>query len=231
MDFIYDGFESKSLSNIWNQKLLAPNSFEIQSKVVRSGKSAIKIVLNPGDNFQPKEKSSKATERNELVEQKELISSENQDYSYKFSIFLPEDFPIVDTRLVLAQWKQKDENNAATIDNPILALRYVNGELFITLQTTEKKNKIFSTTEEIRGKWLDFKFEVKFSRKNNGFIHIWLNNKQIVTYSGETAYNKAHGYPLEGKFYFKMGLYRDCMNESMTVYFDDYNKTQSINNS
>ncbi len=220
---IYDGFESKGLSKIWSNKLLAPNSFEIQSRIVKSGNSAIKITLNSKDNFQEGEEQNKSTERNELVEEKELRSVEDKEYSYSFSVFIPQDFPIVPIRLVLAQWKQLDEEDTAKINNPILAIRYVDRELFITLQTTEKRIKLFSTKDEVRGKWMDFRLNIKFSRKN-GFVKTWLDEKEIISYVGRTAYDEEQGYPKKGKFYFKMGLYRDCIEKPMTIYFDEYHK-------
>jgi len=218
----YDGFEEDELNPIWSRKLLAPNSFEFQSNIVRSGKQALKIIIRPKDNLQLNE-GGKASERNELVEQKELRSVEDKEYSYAFSLFIPKEFPIVQTRLVLAQWKQLDELEIAKIDNPILALRYVNGELFITLQTSEERKKIFSTKDEVRGKWLDLKFNIKFSRRDS-HVHVWLNDKEIVKYSGITAYNENYGYPKKSLFYFKMGLYRDCIQQQMAIYFDEYKK-------
>tara|TARA_Y100000034_G_C6902469_1_gene417704 strand:+ start:254 stop:961 length:708 start_codon:yes stop_codon:yes gene_type:complete len=221
---IYDNFESKELSDIWSQKKFEKKAIKIQSKIVRKGKNALKITINKGDMVEKGNKNIKTSERDELLEQKELGPLENNEYSYSFSIYIPNDFPIVSTRLVLAQWKQNDEENNALVDNPVLALRYVGGELFITLQTTEKKNRIFRTSNEVRGKWLDFVFQVKFTRTKKGLVKVWMNKKKIVDYNGITAYSEKHNYPKQGHFYFKMGLYRDRMNEPMTIYIDEFYK-------
>ena len=56
----------------------------------------------------------------------------------------------------------------------------------------------------------------------------WLNDKQMVDYTGVNAYpeNKQTGYAHPGQFYFKMGLYRDLMAEPMTIYIDEYRKKE-----
>jgi hypothetical protein len=36
----------------------------------------------------------------------------------------------------------------------------------------------------------------------------------------------ATGYTHPGRFYFKMGLYRDLMPEPMTIYIDEYRKKE-----
>lgn len=220
---LYDGFEERKLSGIWSDIKFEKNAVKIQSKIVRHGKSALQITINKGDKTE-KNKNSKISERDELLEKWEYGPIEDESYQYSFSMFIPRDFPIVSTRLVLAQWKQAEENKEVLVNNPILALRYVNKEFYITLQTTENKIKIFRTKEEIRGKWIDFVFQIRFTRKENGFVKIWMNGKNIVTYKGITAYSEKYNYSDKGKFYFKMGLYRDSMDEPMTIYIDEFRK-------
>lgn len=222
---LYDGFEEKELSEIWSHNKFEEGAIKIQSEIVRKGKSAVQITIHKGDKIEQGDANSKTSERNELLERKEFGPIENEEYSYSFSIFISDNFPIVPTRLVLAQWKQSEDNENSLINNPILALRYINGKLFITLQTNEKRNKIFSTREDIKGKWIDFVFYVKFTREEKGFVKVWMNEKQIVDYDGVTAYSEKYNYPKPGHFYFKMGLYRDRMDEPMTIYIDEFKKS------
>jgi len=222
---LYDGFEGKELSEIWGHAKFEEGAVKIQSEIVRKGKSAVQIVIQKGDRIEQGSANSKTSERDELLERKEFGPMEDEGFSYAFSMYIPNDFPIVPTRLVLAQWKQNEENDNALVDNPILALRYQKGELFVTLQTTEEKTRIFSTREEVRGKWLDFVFHVKFTREEKGFVKVWMNEKQIVDYKGVTAYSEKYNYPKPGHFYFKMGLYRDRMDEPMTIYIDEFKKS------
>lgn len=46
----------------------------------------------------------------------------------------------------------------------------------------------------------------------------------MLDFHGPTAYGSEIGYPKNGRFYFKMGLYRDDMQEPMTLLLDDYRK-------
>ncbi|MFH1607930.1 MAG: polysaccharide lyase [archaeon] len=225
---LYDGFEGDSLSDIWKKTKFEPEAVEIQSDIVRKGKSAVKITIHKGDKIEKGYENVKTSERDELLERKELGPEEGKSYSYSFSVCIPEDFPIVPTRLVLAQWKQNEVDDKALVNNPVLALRYVDAELFITLQTSEWKNRtrLFSTKEDIRGKWIDFVFHLNFSRTKSGMVKVLMNKEKIIDYNGVTAYSEKQGYPKKSDFYFKMGLYRDRMDEPMTAYFDEYKKEE-----
>lgn len=52
-----------------------------------------------------------------------------------------------------------------------------------------------------------------FSRNYDGRIVAWLNGKQIINYSGMIGYMMREGYTPGSLYYFKMGLYRDNMEE------------------
>jgi len=95
---ISDDFESKKLKKFWRSDKLVPGSFEFQSKVVKSERSALRITLNPGDQID--DEKGTILERSEIMENRIHFISENTVYEYEFSLFLPEDFPIVPTRLV-----------------------------------------------------------------------------------------------------------------------------------
>lgn len=221
---LYDGFEGEALSDIWSHSRFEERAIEIQDKIVRKGKKALKMTLRSMDKFESGGGKFKDSERDELLERKEYGPLEGKAYEYSFSIYIPEDFPIVPTRLVIAQWKQDDGRASVLVDNPILALRYIDRKLSVTLQTKEEKETLFKTKEEVRGKWLDFVFQIKLTRKSTGFVRAWMNQKQIVDYKGITAYSERYNYPNPARFYFKMGLYRDLMKEPMTIYIDEYRK-------
>jgi Polysaccharide lyase len=107
-----------------------------------------------------------------------------------------------------------------------LAIRFVSGKLYITSQTDSTVKTLFQTTEEIRNKWLDFRFKVRFSRLEDGFVEAWLNEKQIISYKGVTSYSSKRGYGNSSRFYFKTGLYRDLMTIPMAIYIDEYLKKE-----
>jgi len=224
MEEIYDGFEKEVLSDLWDTRKFVLGAVEIQDRVVRAGKRALRVMVSEGEKSEVGGSGTKS-ERAELQERKDLESFEGKSYEYSFSIFLPEDFPIVPVRLVLAQWKHREnEGVKALVNNPVIALRYVNSKLYITSQDGKRKKVIFQTKEEVRGKWLDFRFQIKFSRNEDGFLKVILNEEKIVDFGGRTCFSEEEGYPKQGRFFFKMGLYRDRMREPMFAYFDEYSK-------
>lgn len=224
---VYDGFEKPELSRLWSTDRMVPTAFSVRSEFVRKGNSAARIILKPGDVYEAGVGKGHATERDELRETRRLESTEGKFYQFEFSLFLPENFPIVPTRLVIAQWKQKC-NSVPTCsdDSPVLAVRFQSGELFITVTTDDGRKTLFSTREEIRNRWLDFRFRVRFDHNSDGIVDAWLNEKAIISYRGVTCYSSERGYPDKSRFYFKTGLYRDLMTDSMTIYIDEYHKTE-----
>jgi hypothetical protein len=225
---VYDGFETPELSKIWATDRMVADAFQVQSVIVRSGHSAGKISLKAGDTFETGNGKSKDTERDELREDRKLVSVEGKSYEYQFSLFLPDSFPIVPTRLVIAQWKQYcgGDNSPCSDDSPVLAIRYTSGRLYITIQTDTTTITVYQTKEEIRNKWLDFKFKARFSRLESGRVEGWLNEKQIINFNGITCYSSKKGYSDKSYFYFKTGLYRDLMSQPMTIYIDEYRKKE-----
>jgi hypothetical protein len=224
---VYDGFEGSELSKIWSTGRMELHSFEIQSKIVRSGNSAAKITLRTGDVVEAATNKDKSTERDELQEHSVLFSIEKTTYVFQFSIFLPDTFPIVPTRLVLAQWKQYCPTGPCSNYSPVLALRYRSGKMFITLQTDSIRHTLWELKKEIRNQWLDFMFQVRFSRNSDGEVLAFLNGTEVVQYKGVTSYPDTYWYfPFRNRYYFKMGLYRDRMAEPMSMIIDDYKKTE-----
>jgi len=223
---VKDGFEQPNLSSIWTTWRMEPGSFSIQSEIVHSGNHAAQIVLRPGDRFEKASASGSASERDELMEVPRWWSQSGKTYEYAFSLYLPRDFPIVQKRLVIAQWKQLCEWVSCSPDNPVLAIRYVGGILFVTRKNDAGETTMYRSQGEMRGRWLDFRFITRFSPADDGLLSGWMNGQQIVQYHGVTAYAAARGYPTRGFFYFKMGLYRDLMKPPMTIYLDDFRKDQ-----
>jgi len=203
------------------------HSLEIQSNIFRNGKKAAKITLRTGDVVEAGNDSSRESERDELEEREWLESREGAKYQYEFSIFIPDSFPIVATRLIIAQWKERCHKESCSDDAPVLAVRYQSGRLFITRNDDSGRHLLYELKEEIRNRWLDFRFQIKFSKQSDGEITAFLNGQNIISYNGITSYTEKRGYPVkDNKYYFKMGLYRDRMTEPMSIYIDEYRKKE-----
>ncbi|MGP8260458.1 MAG: polysaccharide lyase [Acidobacteriaceae bacterium] len=227
---VYDGFDGPKLSPLWETTRVAPGAVQMQSELVRAGRGAVRITLRPRDVFEPGVDGDADTERDELLEETKFNSRENVAYEYSWSMYLPADFPIVPVRLVVAQWKQDCTGTApCSNDSPLLAVRYIDGVLSIT-QTFGRSEKtvLYEEKRDLRGRWLDLRFQVRFTPQANGFVRAWLDGKQVVDFTGVTANaeNAATGYPAPSYYYFKMGLYRDIMPQPMTIYLDEYRKKQ-----
>jgi len=226
---VYDGFETPTLSDLWDTSRFTAGALTMQSQTVRAGHSAVKITLRSRDTFEKGRNGDLDTERDELMEARKLVSKEGAAYEYSFSMFLPPDFPVVPTRLVIAQWKQYCKGSGPCFnDSPVLAVRYIGGELRITQAIDRKNIVLFARRGEFRNRWLDFRFRVRFSPKPTGRVEAWLGEEQVVNFTGATAdaESAASGYPSPSYFYFKMGLYRDLMAQPMTIYIDEYRKRQ-----
>jgi Polysaccharide lyase len=231
---VYDGFETPSLSKVWSADRFAPGAVQMQTNIFRAGHSAVEITVRPNDKFEAGINGNSDSERAELLEAKKLTSKENEAYEFSFSMFFPKDFPIVPTRLVIAHWKQYcPEGGNCSDDSPVLAIRYISGVLKITQDLDKHQTILYQEPGEFRNRWLDFKFQTRFSPNNNGRIRAWLGEKQLVDFTGVTANpeNAATSYPSPSRFYFKMGLYRNVMPEPMTIYIDEYRKKQLSQNS
>jgi Polysaccharide lyase len=144
-------------------------------------------------------------------------------------MFFPSGFPIVPVRLVVAQWKQYCPDGAPCFDDsPILAIRYIGGVLSITQDIEKRFIVLYQQKADLRDRWLDFRFHVRFSTTQHGRVKAWLDGKQLVDFRGVTANsdNATTGYPSPSHFYFKLGLYRNVMTQPMTIYIDEYRKRQ-----
>ena len=205
----------------------------IERRVARAGRQAVAVTVHSHDKFEAGRDGNLDNERDELREASNLNSRQNVPYEFSFSMFFPQDFPIVPTRLVIAQWKQicPSETGPCADQSPVLALRYVDGTLRITQTVGGKQTTLYRQSAEFRNRWLDFRIRARFTPGADGHEAIWLGDNQIVDYTGVTANREdvPGGYPNPSAFFFKMGLYRDLMAQPMTVYIDEYRKRELRN--
>ena len=230
---IYDGFETPTLSGLWERSRFAPEAVVMEKQVVRAGKQAVAVTVRSGNMFEEGQHGNSDSERAEIMEAHSLVAKQDEAFEYTFSMFFPRDFPIVPTRLVIAQWKQYCPAGvgACSDDSPVLAVRYIDGTLSVTQDLNKKFITLFQKKAEFRNRWLDFRVQARFAPDSTGRVKVWLDGESIVDYRGATAdaENATTGYPVAGHFYFKMGLYRNIMPQPMTVYLDEYRKRRLAN--
>jgi hypothetical protein len=225
---LHDGFEGDELGPLWIRMKMEPDSATPEYKIVRAGKQSLAITVRSHDGFEKGRSNDADSERDEITEAPSLVAREGEAFEYSFSIFFPKNFPVVPTRLVVAQWKQycPETQERCSDHSPVLAVRYVDGELSVTQDLEAGVRVLWSKRAEFRGRWLDFRVRIRFLPEEHGRILVWLGDKSIVDVRGRTAYvaKPESGYPAVGHFYFKMGLYRNVMPQPMTAYFDEYRK-------
>jgi Polysaccharide lyase len=212
---IVDGFEAGTFDSLWRTHRVKAGGVTFQQDVVRSGRSALRFELHEGDKADVGG-DGEATERAELQEADRLRARFGETHEYAFSMHVPADFPIVDTRLVTAQWKQPCDDCSKN-RSPIIAQRYRKGVLFVTLETLNGRSTIYRHPEKIQGRWVDLRYRIRFGW-TDGAVMLWVNGTQVLDYRGPL------GYPDDPpEAYFKFGLYRDRMAQPMVLY-DDYRR-------
>lgn len=184
-------------------------------------RSAARFELRPGD------RSLVSGFRAELKDN--YIPETGDTVWYGLSTRVPADFPTdTDSSFVITQWlNRKMPNRPEAEIRPPLAARYLKGRLDITLITKVggeiKKIVLYSEPNFAKEAWHDFVYQVKWTSKDDGFIRVWKNGKQIVDYKGRTEYDD-----IEGPF-FKMGLYNwEDVDRNYVIYHRDYRRGNSF---
>jgi polysaccharide lyase-like protein len=212
---VADGFEAGALGPLWATRAV-PARVTVQRDTVRSGAFGLRIEVNQGDMAQ-KGGDGEATERSEIQEADGLEARFGETHEYRFSMYVPADFPIGDTRLVTSQWKQ-DCDVCARNRSPIIAQRYRKGVLHVTIETLNGRTTIYRHPEPIQGRWLDLRYRIRFGWTDGG-VSVWVDGARVADYQGPL------GYPDDPPAVrFRMGLYRNRMAQPMVIYFDDYRK-------
>jgi hypothetical protein len=212
-DPVVDGFESGTLGALWTPRT-EPGRITVQRDVVRSGAWALRMEVREGDRAGVGG-DGETTERTEIQLAREHWARLGETYDYRFSMYVPLDFPIANVRLVTSQWKQTC-TDCSKNRSPILAQRYRRGELRVTIETPEGRQTIYRHSGPIQGRWLDLRYRIRF-HLSDGIVTVWMNGVQLVDYRGPL------GFPDDPPdVYFRLGLYRDRMPDPMVIYFDDF---------
>ena len=207
----FESFESKgSVKQNFRLDKIERKGWELTSEEKTHGNYGLKITLNEGD------KSKNKTERAEIQDPEKLDL--DQEVWYRLDFKIPEDFPDVDKRTVFWQLKQDGGNN------PLVSMRFRNGELSIKQRFSFQQIKYSSLKKlsNVKNVWKRLVLQTYISTSNSGFINIYLDDKLIVSYRGQTAYASQ-----PEKTYFKFGLYRDQTELPMHIFFDNYTRGQS----
>lgn len=192
---------------IWRLQRIRADALKAVPDPAGKDRNVLAITLRTGAMAD----SGGESERAELSEHDRFHLPTGTDVWYSFQLYVPTDFPVVDRRLVLGQWKQACGDCTAD-HSPGIANRYRNGVFSITIQNGDKRVVLFEEKSDIRGRWNDLVYHLKLTPKPDGYLQAWLNGRQVVDYQGPL------GYPDDlDSVYFKIGLYRDTLAVPMTL--------------
>jgi Polysaccharide lyase len=213
---VVDGFDTEVLGPRWSLGSVTPGRLTVQGDVVRSGAGALRFEVREQD-VRMVGGDGEDTERTELREAPAAWARFGETHEYRFSMYAPPDFPIVDRRLVTAQWKQRCDD-CSKGRSPIVAQRYRQGVLFVTIETPKGRERIGKYDGAVPGRWLDLRYRIRFGL-SDGAVAVWVNGAQVADYRGPL------GFPDDRpEVRFGFGLYRDRMKAPMVLYFDEYRK-------
>ena len=212
---ITDGFETEGLDPRWNSRYATAGRVTVQHDIVHSGTAALRVELREGDVAMVAV-DGVDTERTEIQETDGLNPRFGETHEYAFSMYVPANFPVSETRLVTAQWHQRCV--VCLKRSPIVAQRYRRGILYITVDSAEGRITVYRHPRPIQGQWVDLRYRIRFAL-TDGAVAAWLDGVQVVDYKGPLGYSD-DGLEID----FRFGLYRDRMATPMVIYFDDYRK-------
>jgi hypothetical protein len=230
-----DGFEDGKLDRHWSLKHILPGSHSYTQSNVKEGHQALLITVHHGDKEATGAETDRCSERAELMEPPYAILGIGPDLWYGFALYLPQDLPPIDRRLILAQIKQPSagiippSHEAATpgyrSGNPVVALRLretknAAGENVLCFSVTpgndSETHKQHIAIVEIRrddavGRWHNIVLHAKIMPKDavKSRLDFWFDDQQVPRQPDmqkPIAIGYAQAQPTS---YFKIGPYRD----------------------
>ncbi len=213
---LFDTFEGPTLASIWDTKRITEGRWQFTNEV-SAGKNSLKITLAPGELPSIGDKNN-PRERAEISETKELSVPPETKATYSFDFYIPNDFPLEDENVVIAQIKQPVENK----EHPVISLRCYGNTLKLVIvegnetQTNKHKLSIPYTTNE----WHNVSISYQFNKDRTGTCTVTLDDQKQQTYNGHMGYDHL---PQEG-MYFKMGIYRPAVQKEQSIYFSNFKR-------
>lgn len=200
---VFDDKEETIKLSIWKWDYLQFNNQKIWEKKEREDKITHMIL------------SDKSLERSEIETKNHYYLEKS--YRFNFDFFISEDFPIIDNRLVIWQWKQQFME--WTKNNPIIAQRFRNWKYSISVNFNwDPKGNWWNTIvceldkKEMLWKRIHSTYEIRFSENEHGYIKIRHNWNLLREHHWKVSSSNSE-YPIwkyyKDDFFFKFWLYRD----------------------
>ena len=166
---------------------------------VRSGKKSIRFEVREGDCGQDEQGGwsdcKGDRERHELSANQKGDTMSKGEYWFSWSLYFPEDhqnlWPLSNN---YGQFHQKD-------GPPVFMFKELRSGYSVirTIGDVDYHEKRLIHKDDMKSKWHDILINVKWSKKNDGFFKLWVNDKLKYDYKGPTKTEKY--------VYAKFGIY------------------------
>ena len=214
--------------NLWNGlETCCKHSYKYSTDKSYKGKKTVKFELRRND------RDVHNSKRSELAAH---IEEPNGDNFYRFRIFIPDDWKTDPNSFeIITQWHgYPDFDKGETWRSPPVSMAIKGNEIKIQTQWDSKEVTINNIPEDksvlwkgklddLKGKWVDWNFHIKWSYLQDGIIEVWKDKEKIITRKGANSYNDKNGV------YLKIGIYKPdwkyspkkSIVDSRIIYFDD----------
>lgn len=216
---VADDFNFGTLSKFWDTKRAESRSLIITGELNLGNKKCLKIIVNPGDKHAKGGRQGQETERTEIGEHKDDLLPIGIDAWYGLSFFVPNNFQIVNNRLIIAQWKANSSSN--DFPSPVISIRYKNGKIIGRI-IDESKTINFEYPSIKLEKWYRISVNFNIAENHFGYCKFYLNGEKFGEYIGHIGYDR-----FSAQMYFKMGLYRDKLPYKQSLYFSQFRRGTS----
>lgn len=216
----FTSFEKGNFSG-WKKELCCKDSAQVVSSPVRDGNRALKVTYRKTDYI------THGARRAELKHSHVPVGAERW---YSVSIFTPTSFKTTKGGFIITQFHDKPDLGEA---NKIPALFLATdgqklslGNRWDTHRFTAKVRDVQGQSWDLgplpKGRWIDFKYHVKWSYKSDGFLEVYMDGKRVVHKTGPNYYNDKVGPNI------KIGMYASGIRskpekydfDQQVLYFD-----------
>jgi hypothetical protein len=210
--FLIQDFESLSSPTdnfpTFYKEPTAPDSLTVTTERARSGKHSLKV------NFLASEWKKEEPKRVEIFSLAwgQTGMALRQDWWVGFSEYIPADWEIDHPNNPDLIWQFHGWEGGPASNNPPLSAVVFGDKLYIRLAEGTVPAERATSFKDLailplpKGEWMDVVLDLNFDYKA-GHVNMWLNGKQIVTYSGPTLYPMI-GQKNENGPGLKLGVYK-----------------------
>ncbi|GGK47260.1 polysaccharide lyase [Salinarimonas ramus] len=208
-------------------------SYSYAPATAPDGAAAERFELRPGDCRGTSDDCGADRERAEFAETAPY-SALDTEYWYRFSVFLPEDFPEttpLDTKL--GQFHQRGPGKPAAmflLDRGRYLLELSNPSArqaspMAPLPPALRRDLISGS--QMRGRWTQIVVNARWSLSDEGFVRVFVNGRQAVDLRGRNVDRDA-------PVYFKYGIYRSFLSRyggreapTLVAYYRDVGRART----